>query len=99
KGVGGPGVVHRARPRQVEVTQRIALRIADRDERRPGEVAVERGLEVEVLAAVQRVDGGCPDQVAEGEGEIIYVTVNHVEVAGAVEDHGELAEQIGRAQL
>ena len=48
---------------------------------------------------------GVPDQTAEGEREIIYVAVDHVEIAGAGEDEVELADQIhehevaiGRAQ-
>ena len=98
-------MVHRARPCQLEVAQGLALRVADGDQRCPGEVAVERRLEVEILAPVERVHGRRPDQTAEGEREIIYVAVDHVEVAGADEDGVELADQIhdhevaiGRAQ-
>ena len=92
-------MVHRARPRQLEAAQGLALRVADGHQRRPGEVAVQRRLEFEILPPVERVHRRRPAQTAEGKRKIIYVAVDHVEVAGAGEDQIELADQIDDHQV
>ena len=62
-------------------------------------MAVQRPLEFEILPPVERVHRRRSGQTAEGKRKIIYVAVDHVEVAGAGEGEIEFADQIDEHKI
>ncbi len=74
------------------------LGVADGDEGHVLEVREERPQVRQVEPPVEGVHGGRRDEAREREREVVHVTVDHVELAGALEHLGQL-EHVGGERI
>ena len=83
-------MVHGRHPVEVEAVERLALAVADGDERHFAELGEDVDERPQIESTVQRVHDGCGHQAAVREREIIDVAMHHVEVVGARKRLSEL---------